>query len=287
MAKKALGRGFDTLLPTNFDRSILQEEQSRIQQLSVTDIEPNPDQPRKIFQDGELEELAASIKRHGILQPLIVLPSKEGKKHRIVAGERRWRAAQIAGVTSVPVIVRSLKELEELEISLIENVQRVDLNPLEQAASIVRLHDEFNIEYKDIAKNLGKAETTISNMVRLLQLPDAAKEALFAGSITEGHARALLSLKDKPEMQGQLLTKIISNGWSVRQAEQFASAEKKNPGEMSKNFTEAYSELSKNLSKHLKAKVQIKQKSNKKSGTITIAYRDEEALQHIIKSLEK
>ena len=163
--KSGLGRGFDSLIPQNFDNSILLDEGERIQKLALSAISPNKDQPRQQFDESSLKELAESIKNHGILQPLVVTETSKGA-YRIVAGERRWRAAGLAKLSSVPAIVRSMKELEELEIALVENVQRVDLSPLEQAVSIEHLHQQFNLGYEAIAKRLGKAVSTVNNTVR-------------------------------------------------------------------------------------------------------------------------
>lgn len=224
MSKKTgLGKGFDSLLPQNFDTSLLIDKDDRIQKLSLNVIAPNEQQPRKHFDEDALQGLSESIKRYGILQPLIVVPATGGN-YIIVAGERRWRAAQQAGLTGVPCIVRQREELEQLEVSLIENVQRVDLTPIEQAISIERLRQEFNMTYQEIAQRLGKAKTTVNNIVRLLGLPKTARKALDSQRISEGHARAILALKDAPKQQEELLTVILQNDWSVRQAEQYVSA---------------------------------------------------------------
>src|SRR3990167_4061956 len=167
---KGLGRGFEALLPENFDNSILVNDDERVQKILIQDIKPNKAQPRQSFDTQALNELAESIKRHGILQPLIITASGENGVYTIIAGERRWRAAQIAKLERVPAIIRTAKELEQLEIALIENVQRVDLSPLEQAASIQRLRDQFTMDYEVIAKRLGKASSTITNIARLLGL---------------------------------------------------------------------------------------------------------------------
>lgn len=162
LGKVGLGRGFDSLLPQNFDSSLLLTDDDRIQKLAVDNISPNAQQPRTHFDDEALAQLAASIKQYGILQPLVVTPFAAANgggpgQYSIIAGERRWRASKLAGLTTVPVIVRSTQELEQLEIALVENVQRVDLSPLEQAVSIERLHQQFNMTYDKISERLGKA----------------------------------------------------------------------------------------------------------------------------------
>jgi ParB family transcriptional regulator, chromosome partitioning protein len=217
MTKQALGRGFDSLIPANFALDDVAAPGEHIKNIEIEKIIPNPDQPRKSFDETSLKELSKSIKQHGVIQPIVVTPYKD--KYRIVAGERRHRASKIAGLKKIPTIVRNHEELEELEISLVENVQRVDLSPIEQAVSIVRLHDQFSMSYSDIAKKLGKAETTISNIVRLLQLPEPALKALQENKISEGHARAILALKTDEKLQKELLNKIITQGITVRQAE--------------------------------------------------------------------
>ena len=224
--KRGLGRGFETLLPQTFNKTLLlPNDDERIQKLDVDVVAADAGQPRRHFDEKALHELAESIREHGILLPLVV-KTISGGKYQIVAGERRWRAAKIAGLKTVPAIVRSLKELQQLEIALVENIQRVDLSPLEQAASIHRLHDQFSIAYDTIAKRLGKASSTVNNIVRLLQLPEAALDALTNKDITEGHARAILSLKGKDKEQAHLLSCIIKQGWTVRQAERYVTSVK-------------------------------------------------------------
>lgn len=221
--KKGLGRGFDALIPQGVDTALLLEEHEQIQKIAIKDLLPNPHQPRTSFDEEALAGLAESIKHHGIVQPLVVTPHGQGQ-FAIVAGERRWRAARLAGLEKVPVIVRTTKELERLEIALVENVQRVDLPPLDQAASIERLHQQFSMTYESIARRLGKAGSTVNNIVRLLQLPKDAQHALRDGLIYEGHARAILALKDSPDKQTQLLSNIVQHGWPVRHAEQFVTS---------------------------------------------------------------
>lgn len=279
-----LGRGFDSLIPSNFDTTLLVDAADRIQNVSISDIAASPDQPRRHFDEAALNELAASIKRYGVIQPIIVSP-QANNKFIIVAGERRWRAAQIAGLTHIPTIVRKREELEQLEVALIENVQRVDLSPIEQAVSIERLHQQFNLSYTEIAKKLAKAETTISNIVRLLHLPSDARNALQNGTISEGHARAILALKDSPEKQSELLQLITSNQWSVRQAEQFVTAHKaglKNTAAIQKKMS-SETPLTKRISKELNAPVKLRQTA--KGGRIEIGYKDDNDLERLLKLL--
>lgn len=281
-----LGKGFDALIPTDFDSNLLIDTSDRVQNLYISDVIPNPEQPRRHFDEAALKELASSIARYGILQPLIVSPG-EGGKYFLVAGERRWRAARIAELEHVPAIVRKREELEQLEIALIENVQRVDLSPIEQAISVERLHQQFNISYKTIAERLGKAETTISNIVRLLQLPTDARQALQIGQITEGHARAILSLKDQLPLQQELLKQIIEHGWSVRQAEQFVSTHKqgiKTEKAVKERLANETPETKK-LSKFYKTPVTLKRTA--KGGRIEIHFKTDEELQQLLNKLNK
>jgi ParB family chromosome partitioning protein len=285
MTKSGLGRGFGSLIPQNFDDSILLDENERVHRLSLDKLNPGASQPRQQFDDTALSELAASIKQHGILQPLVVTPRGDG--YDIIAGERRWRAAKIAKLTSVPAIVRTLKEIEQLEIALIENVQRVDLSPLEQAVSIERLHEQFNMTYEQIGKRLGKSVPSLSNAVRLLQLPEAAKVALTQKEISEGHARAILALKDNPQLQQKLLELIKAHAWSVRQAERFVASVK--VGIKDEQGTKArvstQTPETKVLSKQLAAPVQIRRTA--KGGKLEINFVSDEDLARIINLLNR
>jgi ParB family chromosome partitioning protein len=284
MAKQVLGRGFDILMPTNLDKSILEEDSNRVQKLLIADIVPNQSQPRQEFDNLALSELANSISKHGVLQPIIVVRAGPGEGYRIVAGERRWRAAKAAKHTHIPAIVRSLEELEEIELSLIENIQRVDLSPLEQAMSVYRLQHQFSLALDQIAEKLGKAPSTISNLTRLLQLPDDARIALQEGKISEGHARAILSLKGNNAKQEELLSCILNNGWTVRQAEQFAVAAKKGASvSQASAKTASETELTKVLGKKLGTKVKIKHMAH--GGQLLIAFKSDEELQRIVKNI--
>lgn len=284
-AKSGLGKGLDMLIPTDFDTALLMEAGDRVQKLFISDINPNADQPRHHFDKEALDQLAESIKRYGVIQPIVVSPKGDG--YLIVAGERRWRAATIAGLQQIPAIVRDREELEQLEVALIENVQRVDLSPLEQAVSIERLHQQFNISYTEIAKRLSKAETTVSNIVRLLHLPPIARTALQKGKISEGHARSILALKDNPGFQSQLLELILKNGWSVRQAEQYVTTIK--AGTKSKKaVTEKLATetpATKTLSKKLSTKVAIKRTA--KGGRLEIYFQDDNQLNELVSKLGK
>ncbi len=284
MSRIGLGKGLDALIPKDFDSTVLLDKKERIQNVSVLEIQPTIDQPRRQFDETALNELAASIARYGILQPLIVTPSKDGVYH-IIAGERRWRAAKKAGLKQLPVIIRSSKELERLEIALIENVQRVDLSPIEQAVSIERLHQQFNIGYSDIAERLGKATTTVNNIVRLLQLPEAARKALEAKRITEGHARSILALKNNPERQHRLLELIEGQGWSVRQAEQFVTAHKQGADTIAKAKAKTTSQTpeTKNLTKKLGYPVSLRRTA--RGGRLEIHFKNDQELDRLIDNL--
>lgn len=281
---RGLGKDFGSLLPDDFDRSILIDKKDRLQKVLLSEVRVNPDQPRKHFEKAALEELSASIKTYGLLQPIVVSPEKEG--YIIIAGERRFRAAKLAGFEEITAIIRSSEELERIEIGLVENVQREDLSPLEQAISIARLHEQFNMEYRDIADRLAKAQSTITNIVRLLQLPENARKALESKQISEGHARTILSLKDSPELQDELLKSIIEKGWSVRAAERFVSDTKNRVGVGAKTklvVSQKYVEQSKDLAKKISSSVSIRPLRN--GGKIEITYKSEEKLAKILKQL--
>lgn len=284
--KSGLGKGFDALIPQNFDKSIIFDDQERVQKLPVEDLEANPNQPRQHFDKAALEQLAESIKNHGVLQPLVVSPLKDGK-YAIIAGERRWRASQIAGLQKVPTIVRTTKELEQLEIAIVENVQRVDLSPLEQAVSVERLHQQFNMTYEAIAKRLGKATSTVNNVVRLLQLPEDARLALQEQKISEGHARAILALKDTPEKQAELLVSILKHDWSVRQAERFVVSVKEGYKETkdTKKRMQTETTETKKLSKRIGAPVHIRRMA--KGGKLEISFKSDEQLQKVLQLLDE
>lgn len=285
MAKQTgLGRGFGTLIPQAVDTSLLVEDNERVQKLAVSSLSANPEQPRTVFDKEALSELAASIKQFGILQPLVVTPANNG--YHIIAGERRWRAAKEAGLQTVPALVRTAQQQERLELAILENVQRVDLSPLETAVSIERLHQQFNLTYGDIAKRLGKAETTVHNTVRLLQLPAEAREALANGEISEGHARQVLALKDSPEAQAELLRLITQNGWSVRQAERYVSSLKAGVKESqaAQERVSGNTPETERLSQRFGTKVRIHRTA--KGGRVEIAFTSDDQLAKLLAELD-
>lgn len=278
--QKGLGKGFDVLMPQGIEGTLLEKSKDRVQNVFINDLKPNPNQPRRTFDEKSLIELADSIKQYGVLQPLLVTPVNG--KYQIIAGERRWRASKLAKLNQVPVIVRTTEELEQLEIAIVENIQRVDLSPLEQAASIMRLHELFDISYDDIAKRLNKAVSTISNTTRLLQLPPAAQDALRSERISEGHARSILALKDYPKQQEQLLLLIQRKGWSVRQAEQFVTAAKSGAEtvEKAKKRTSSTTPATKSLSKILNRPVTVNHMA--KGGRLVIRFDTDSDLDDLI-----
>jgi len=222
--KKGLGRGFDALIPTelldeSFDPTAAQDDRvSELRNIKITEISADPDQPRRAFDEVALEELAASITEHGILQPIVVTPQKNG--YQIVAGERRYRAAKIAGLDKMPALVRTLSNQHKLELSLIENLQRRDLNPLETATAYLKLRDQFNLTLDEIGQRVGgKSVSAISNTLRLLRLPESVREALLDGRLREGQARPLINLD--ADVIEEILPRILNEEWSARKIEQF------------------------------------------------------------------
>ncbi len=280
MKKAALGKGFEGLIPVGFDVAGTATPGEQIRQIAIEDLHANSEQPRKYFDEKALNELAESIKTHGIIQPLVATPHEKG--YRIVAGERRYKASVLAGLKKVPVIIRNHKELEELEIALVENVQRVDLSPLEQAVSIVRLRDQFSLTPKEIANKLGKAETTISNIVRLLQLPKAAIEALQRSQISEGHARTLLALKIDEAAQIKLLNEIMDSSLSVRDAEEWVKGWKQQNEQNNSSIGQTTSRLLEKLNKN---GINAKLRQKRAGGQLLISYNDEAELNALLQKL--
>ena len=226
---KGLGRGFESLIPTEliddeFDPTALEDKkESQLKQIKLTDIVRDEEQPRRDFDQQGIEALAASIKEHGVLQPIVV--TKEDGKYKIVAGERRWRASKIAGLDKIPAIIRTLDSQNRLELSIIENAQREDLNAIELATAYAKLKNQFNLTTEDIAAKVGKSETSIQNTLRLLNLPDDVKKIMVKEKLSEGVMRPLVSREEK-DIQ-KVLPKIIKEGWTARQVERHFAATKK------------------------------------------------------------
>jgi ParB family transcriptional regulator, chromosome partitioning protein len=279
--RMALGKGLGALLP-----EFGQAEPKTLLYCGIEEIIPNRSQPRKHFDESKLQELAESIKEKGILEPLIVRRTDQG--YELIVGERRWRAAQKAGLKEVPVMVKEVEGREVLEISLIENLQREDLNPIEAAEAFKHLIEEFNLSQEDLSKRIGKDRTTITNTLRLLKLPLEVRNQLLQNRITSGHARAILSLESK-EKQKELCALIIKKGLSVREAESIAKrwAEKPKksitPVKPRGDLESQLSSLQDSMRKYLGTKVHITQKG--KRGKIEIEYYSHEDLERIVEAI--
>ncbi len=280
--RMALGKGLGALLP-EFE----QAAPNALFYCGIEEIFPNRSQPRKHFDESKIEELAASVKEKGILEPLLVRRTDRG--YELIVGERRWRAAQKAGLKEVPVLVKEIQGREALEISLVENLQREDLNPIEAAEAFKHLIEEFNISQEDLSKRMGKDRTTITNTLRLLKLPTEVRNELLQNHISSGHARAILSLESK-EKQRELCALIIKKGLSVREAEVIAKRWVEKPGKLPAvsvkkrgDLESQLSSLRDSLRKHLGTKVLITQKG--KRGKIEIEYYSHEDLERIVQAI--
>ncbi|MCI6886126.1 MAG: ParB/RepB/Spo0J family partition protein [Lachnospiraceae bacterium] len=256
-------------------------------QLKITRIEPSQEQPRKDFNEEQMKELADSIRQYGILQPLLV--QKKGDYYEIIAGERRWRAAKMAGLKEVPVVIREYNAQQAVEISLIENVQREDLNPIEEAMAYQRLMQEFHLTQEEIADRVSKNRTTITNSVRLLNLCEEVQKMLMSGQITSGHARALLGIEDG-EVQLQIAQRIEKERLSVREVEKLVKAMGKEPRKKKENQQdEALELIFRDLEDRMKSimgtKVNISRK-DKNKGRIEIEYYSESELERIVELIE-
>lgn len=282
--KKGLGKGLDALfLDNTVDLEAPAQEKSL---LRLSQIEPDKNQPRKTFEKEGLEQLCSSIKEHGLIQPILVAPAGEDR-YRIIAGERRWRACRMAGLEEVPVVIRQYTEQEIREISLIENLQREDLNPIEEALGYRNLMEEYGLTQEQIAKTISKSRPAIANTLRLLALPEQIIDFLKTGELSAGHARALLSLEDK-DTQLALANRIITESLSVRQAEELVKKAKKVPAEKAKEdpaVAQALKELEKKASSAVGNKVTIHHHPNNK-GKVEIQYYSVAELEKIIEILE-
>lgn len=255
--------------------------------LPLTSLIPSSVQPRRQFDDNAIEALSISIKSQGVLQPLLVRPSKMQGQYEIIGGERRWRAAKLAGLTSVPVIIRELDDGRALEVALVENVQRADLNPLEEAAGYQRLVAEFNYTHEDMARVTGKSRSHITNLLRLLALPDKIKECVNNGLLSMGHARALLGLAEDPELQLRAANRVIKNQLSVRETEDLVRnlVRPNQPARGRRPADPKISALETLMQERVGLKVAIRQKDNKGGGSVRIFFDSVDELSALLKRL--
>ncbi len=281
--KKGLGKGLDSLIPESSKANISQisaDKDSDVQMVKISQIEPNREQPREQFDEDSLLELADSIKQFGVLSPLLVKKEKDG--YEIIAGERRWRAARMAGVKEVPVIVRDFSDQEMIEIGLIENLQRENLNPIEEALAYKRLLEEFNLKQDEVAERVSKSRTAVTNSMRLLKLDDRVQQMIVDDMISTGHARALLALDDKEE-QYKLANRIFDEKLSVRETEKIVKAlknPKKTAAKKTKKNDFVYRDLEEKMQEVMGTKVRIADKGNGK-GKIEIEYYSDDELEHM------
>lgn len=289
--KTGLGRGLNTLIPsapakdTESEKIIKKDEQIKSEiMVPILKVEPNPDQPRRQFDEDSLQELADSIKQYGILQPLIV--KKHENFYEIIAGERRWRAAKLAGLKEVPVLIRDYAENEIVEIALIENIQREDLNPIEEALAYKRLMEEFSLKQDQVASKVSKSRAAITNSLRLLKLDQRVQNLLSEEMITTGHARALLAINDS-DQQYEIAMKVFDEKLSVREIEklvkQMSKQKEETPREENKVHEYLFASMEESLKQALGSKVNIKNKNNK--GRIEIEYYSKEELDRLVDML--
>lgn len=277
MAKKSgLGKGLDAL----FGAPVVQEEQMQdndvLKNLKIAEVEPNRDQPRKKFDQETLEELAESIKMYGVIQPIVV--SKKEGYYSIIAGERRWRASKIAGLTEIPAIIREDDERKNKEIALIENIQREDLNAYDKAVGIKSLMVDYDLTQEQTAKILGRSRSSIANAVRILNLPQEVLEFVKEGKLSEGHCKALMAVPD-PKKQYEMAVRMIEKGESVRQAEKKAHLKKKSPG-----IDEKYKVLFKDIEDSFQGffGTKVKLDAGRRKGKIVIEYNSNEELERLL-----
>ena len=270
--KRGLGRGLDALLES-YEPG---KAPASLQEVSVYDIDTNPDQPRKTFDEEKLKELAGSIKTHGIVQPLILY--RQGNRYTIVAGERRYRAARLAGLKTVPAVITDKEEHELQEVSLIENLQREDLNPVEEAAAIRFLMVQHNLTQEEVSSRIGRSRPAVTNALRLLSLPESVQEMLKEGSLTVGHGKMLAGL-DAPEKAEKFAQKVVREGWSVRQLEEAVRLDALPRKKVSKRMDPEVRRTAGALRNRLKAKVAIE--GDLEQGKIVISYFSKDDLLNI------
>lgn len=277
--KPALGRGLDAILIDNEE----QKEENGVRMIRLSEVEPNPDQPRKIFDTEPLEALAESISQHGVIQPVVVRP-KDGM-YMIVTGERRWRAARMAGLSEIPVIIIEADDKKAAELALVENIQRKDLNPVEEARGYAALIDEFSYTQEEIAKKIGRSRSAVTNSLRLLDLPTKALDYLASGELSEGHAKVLLSLKDSEKIENAAET-VVSKGLSVRDTEKlvkFLSSVKEEEEIKVVHDVDHTKALERKVQSIIGHTVKIVQ--NGKKSSINIGFSDNDDLENILSLL--
>ena len=291
MAARGLGKGLDALIPAG-DKKITKEENTKGAEtvVKITKVEPNRSQPRKNFDEDALQELADSIKQFGLLQPILV--QDKGEYYEIIAGERRWRAAKLAGLKEVPVIIRNYSSQEIVEISLIENIQREDLNPIEEAQAYKRLLTELNLKQDEVAERVSKSRTAVTNSMRLLKLCDGVQQMIIDDMLSTGHARALIPIED-PELQLQLAQRIFDEKLSVREVEKLVKSilkpaeEKPKKEEIPQSLMYIYQNIENKLKDKLSRKVAISPKGKNGSGKIEIEFYSNDDLEKLIEILSK
>ena len=287
-----LGKGLDSLIPDTGKTAEKVKVVEKVVEkpieikLKINQVEPNREQPRKVFDEESLQELAESIKQFGVLQPLIVQQRKD--YYEIIAGERRWRAAKLAGLKEVPVVIREMTDQEIVEISLIENIQRENLNPIEEAAAYKRLLTEFNLKQEEVAERVSKSRTAVTNSMRLLKLDERVQQMVIEGMLSTGHARALLTIEDN-DLQFQMATKIYNEKLSVRDVEKLVkNLGKKKPEKKEENAQQAavFQDLEEKMKAALGTKVSINRKNDQK-GKIEIEYYSMDELERLMEILMK
>ena len=274
-----LGKGLDALFSNSSVLKEIKEEkgkEEKVEYIELVNIEPNPSQARKKFSEESINELATSIKNYGVLQPIIV--ENKGKYYQIIAGERRWRAAKIAGLDKIPCLVRNESEQTAKEISLIENIQRENLNPIEKALGYKELIDNYNLKQAELADKLGISRTYVTNTLRILNLDSRVIELALEGKLTEGHWKTLVSIED-PEQQYQLALKIIESGGTVKDLERTLKNKKKAPKKVAKNEA-IYRDIEDSFTHFFGTKCQLK--AGPRSGSIVIKYSSNEELERIL-----
>jgi ParB family chromosome partitioning protein len=274
--KKGLGKGLGALITS------AETDESGVRELRINEVEPNTEQPRKTFNDEKLAGLAESIKQHGVVQPLIV--RRDGNTYKIVAGERRWRAARLAGLQTVPVIVKDLSGRQTMEIALIENLQREDLNPIEEAEAYEKLINEYGMTQEEVSATVGKSRPAIANSMRLLTLQEKIKEKLITGEISSGHARALLSVESN-DLRLKAMEEVIKKEMSVRETERFVKQLTTQKAKKKKKLPDAeYQAIEERFREVFGTRVRIM--NNKKNGKILIEYYSSDELDRIISLVE-